>query len=254
LERGDLALEGGLRADDPQDLAVEWSPRLGLRYRIGDSGWLLRSSWSRAFKLPSFFALASPPALGGNPDLRPETSEGADLGLELERGAARAGVALWTATYEDLVDFDFERFTHVNRSRIEAEGIELTGRWQPIEALRVSTAWTLQEVDGERTANVVLHSPEWFGNVGLEWSAADSVRLRVDARFADKTEDVQIPVPDRTRVAGHQVVDVAASWRVAERWLVSARVDNAAGEDYEQMVGFPQPGRTARAGFHYDFR
>ncbi len=37
---------------------------------------------ARGFKLPSFFALASPPQLGGNPDLRPETSVGVDFGVD----------------------------------------------------------------------------------------------------------------------------------------------------------------------------
>jgi outer membrane cobalamin receptor len=254
VTRGDLVIEGGLRADDPEELGVEWSPRLGLRYRIGESGWSVRGGWSQAFKLPSFFALASPPALGGNPDLVPETSEGADLGVELGSGSASLAVTLWTSSYDDLVDFDFETFLHVNRSRIEADGVELQGRWRASERVRVDSAWTVQDLEGASDANVVLHSPEWFGNVGVEWSAADSVRIRVEGRFAGETADVQIPLPERAQLDDWQVVDVAASWRVAERWLVRGYVDNLADEEYQHFAGFPQPGRTARVGVEYDFR
>ena len=249
-----LVVEGGVRADDPEELGVEWSPRLGVRWQIADSDWHLRSAWSRAFKLPSFFALASPPALGGNPDLLPETSVGFDAGLGLERGSTRFGVTVFSNTYRDLIDFDFETFTHVNRSRVEAEGAELEAGWQPVTRLRLSTAWTLQDVGGTSAANVVLHSPEWFGNVGLEWSVVDSVRLRAEARFAGETADVQIPIGDAARVAGHEVVDLAASWQAAERFTVRGRVDNVLDEEYEQFLGFPQPGRTAGVGIHYDFR
>jgi outer membrane cobalamin receptor len=254
VESGPLVVEGGVRADDPEALPVEWSPRAGLRFRIADSGWLLRSAWSRAFKLPSFFALASPPALGGNPSLLPESSTGVDAGVEYQRGPDRFGLTLFRSTYEDLIDFDFERFQSVNRSRIEAEGIELAARWRPVERLLVATAWTLQDVDGASTANVVLHSPERFGSLSLELSPSDAVRLRLEARSVGETEDVQIPLDGSSRVGGYEVVDVQASWRAAERWLLRAGVDNAAGEEYQHFVGFPQPGRRARIGIEYALR
>ncbi|HEX2463440.1 MAG TPA: TonB-dependent receptor [Thermoanaerobaculia bacterium] len=254
VDIGPLVVEAGLRADDPESLDVEWSPRLGVRWAIADSGWQVRSSWSRAFKLPSFFALASPPALGGNPALEPETSNGADAGVEYVRNGNRLGLTLFRSTYHDLIDFDFEQFLHVNRSSVEAEGVELTGRLRPVESLLVFAALTLQDVESPTAANVALHSPDHFGNLGIEWSPLEPLLLRVEARYASDTEDVQIPVPDRTEVEGWTVVDLAASWRLANAFTLRARLDNATDEEYEQFVGFPQPGRRARVGVQYDFR
>jgi vitamin B12 transporter len=214
----------------------------------------VRGSWSRAFKLPSFFALASPPALGGNPDLLPETSNGADAGVEYVSRANRFGLTLFRSTYHDLIDFDFEQFLHVNRSSVEAEGVELTARLRPVESLLVFAAWTLQDVESPTAANVALHSPDRFGNLGLEWSPLEPLLLRIEARFASDTKDVQIPAADRTEVDGWEVVDLAASWRLADALTLRARLDNATDEEYEQFVGFAQPGRRARVGVQYDFR
>ena len=254
IRAGPLVIEGGLRADDPESLEVEWSPRVGARWAIADSGWLVRGSWSRAFKLPSFFALASPPALGGNPELLPETSNGADAGVEYVRRVNRFSLTLFRSTYHDLIDFDFEQFLHVNRSSVEAEGVELGARLQPVESLLVFAALTLQDVESPTAANVALHSPDHFGSLGLEWSPIEPLLLRIEARFASDTEDVQIPVPDRTEVDGWEVVDLAASWRLASAFTLRARLDNATDEEYEQFVGFPQPGRRARVGIEWGFR
>jgi outer membrane cobalamin receptor len=253
FDAGPVTVEAGVRADDPESLDVEWSPRLGVRAALGDSGWQARGSWSRAFKLPSFFALASPPALGGNSGLLPETSNGADAGIEYVGGDHRFGLTVFRNRYHDLIDFDFEQFLHVNRSRVEAEGVELTARARPLESVVVFAAWTLQDVESPTAANVALHSPDSFGDVGVEWSPIEAVLLRVAARFASDTEDVQIPVPERTAVDGYEVLDLAASWRLAQRLTLHARLDNATDQDHEQFVGFPQPGRRARAGVQYRF-
>jgi outer membrane cobalamin receptor len=254
VDAGPLVIEAGLRADDPGSLDLEWSPRLGVRWAIADSGWQVRSSWSRAFKLPSFFALASPPALGGNPALVPETSNGADAGLEYLRRGDRFGLTLFRSTYHDLIDFDFEQFLHVNRSSVEAEGVELTARLRPIGPLVVFAALTRQNVESPTAANVALHSPDHFGSLGVEWSPLEPLLLRAEARFASGTEDVQIPVPDRIDVDGWEVVDLAASWRLADAFTLRARLDNATDEHYQQFVGFPQPSRRARIGVQYHFR
>ncbi|HLE83812.1 MAG TPA: TonB-dependent receptor, partial [Thermoanaerobaculia bacterium] len=83
-ESSPLVVELGLRADFPEGGSEQASPRLGMSWRPGDGRTRFRASAGRAFKLPSFFALASPPALGGNPELEPETMVGGDLGVERE--------------------------------------------------------------------------------------------------------------------------------------------------------------------------
>ena len=77
LGSGDLLVQVGGRVDVPTGERAQWSPRAGASYRPGGGSTRLRGVFGRAFKLPSFFALGSPPALGGNPDLRSETSWGA---------------------------------------------------------------------------------------------------------------------------------------------------------------------------------
>jgi vitamin B12 transporter len=208
---GRLSLEAGIRADFPQEQGAEWSPRFGARYVLGGST-SLRGTVSRAFKLPSFFALASPAQLGGNPELRPETSVGVDIGLDQKfaDGALAVGLTAFWIRYEDLIDFDFERFQNVNRDEVKSRGAELSVRWDPEERVTVLADVTYQDAQSPDTDQPLRNLPKWSGSVRL-----------------------------------------AYSWELAPAWEILARVDNLTDADVQHFIGFPQPGTSARIGLRH---
>ncbi|MEM7356710.1 MAG: TonB-dependent receptor, partial [Acidobacteriota bacterium] len=258
IERGDLLFEIGSRLDFPEDTSAQWSPRLGIRYQLGDDGSTrLRASAGRAFKLPSFFALASPPQLGGNPDLRPETSLGADLGIEHSFGGNAdsrpidAGLTLFYSRYENLVDFDFETFSHVNRSEVEARGVESYLTWRPDArfALRLNLTW--QEVKNIGSDARLRHRPRWVGGLRLTWTPRPTLRFELSSQGVSESFDEQIPVTDRFTTSGYQLLALSGSWKLASSWELRGRVDNLADKNYETLIGFPGPGRALRLGLRY---
>ena len=130
-EPGPLLLEASLRLDAATGDSLQVNPQVGVVWRLDASGATrLRATGGRASKLPSFFALSSPRALGGNPDLRPERTLGGEVGAERSFGSGRLalGAAFFVQEYRDLVDFDFDLFQSVNRKRVRAKGTELTLR------------------------------------------------------------------------------------------------------------------------------
>ena len=251
--RNRLSLELGLRADFPEDAGEELSPRLGLGYRLGSGTTRLRASAARAFKLPSFFALASPPALGGNPDLRPEESWGGDLGIShrFQEAGADLDVTVFLQRYKDLVDFDFETFSHVNRSRVRARGAEMALAWRPETAWNAAANLTWQEVEDVDTGQPLRHRPRWSGSVRAGWQARAGFDLAADLRFVSSSVDEQIPVPERREVEGYTLLGAAAHWRLGRRWRLTARADNLTDESYETLVGFPGAGRSGRLSLRW---
>lgn len=241
--RGGWTFELGSRIDLPEDTAAQWSPRLGIARQLGKAR--LRASAGRAWKLPSFFALASPPELGGNPDLRPETVLGGDLGIEWRD----ASLTLFYNRFENLVDFDFESFLHLNRAEVETRGVEGTWSFRPVESvsLRASTTW--QEFESEAD---LRHRPKWTGSVQTQWQASETVRLDLDAHAVSRFFDRQIPVEDRRTVDGYELLGLGAAWRFAEAWELRLRLDNLLDERYETLIGFPGPERSVRAGVRWN--
>jgi vitamin B12 transporter len=255
-ERGDAVFELGSRFDVPEGKANEWSPRLGVSWRPGQGPTRVHASAGRAWKQPSFFALASPPALGGNPALRAEKVLGGDLGIEhdLASGRAGAGVTAFYNRYSDLIDFDFQRFLHVNRARVEARGIETTASWSPLTSLALHADATWQQVEDVTTHAKLRHRPKWVGGVRMDWRPAPRLELHLDSQAVSHSFDEQIPVPDRDTVAGYGVVGLTGSWRLTESWEVKGRVDNLTGKRYETLIGFPGAGRSLRLGLRYASR
>ena len=251
-ERGGLVLEGGLRVDLPEELSSELSPRLAARYRLS-RGTVLRGSASRAFKLPSFFVLGTPRQLGGNPELKPETSVGGDVGLdhEVTHWGLKLGAAIFHTRYRDLVDFDFETFQFVNRASVEATGLELSLDWHPRELVQVETALTWQSVEDRVSAQPPLHQPDWFGSARLTLRPRPALKLNLEFRFASESLDLQIPVPERDSVRGYGALDLAASWKLSRQWTLRGRIDNLTDKTYERFIGFPEPGLSARIGVHF---
>ena len=246
VRTGRVTFNFGSRADDPEHLDLEWSPRLGLVAHLGDSGWRLRSSWSQAFKLPSFFALASPPQLGGNPGLRPETSEGLDLGLELDRPQSSIAIVAFVNRYNDLIDFDFDTFQNINRSHVEAEGIEISSQLQPTDRLRLGIDWTFQDVVDLATGELLLNEPAWFGSLRIDWRGTPEVDLHLDARFSAGSLDQQLAVPDRDSVDGYEVFGLSLRWQMSRSLVITGRLDNLTDAEWQQFIGFPQPRRSGR--------
>ena len=253
---GDLSVEAGLRADFPRERGTEWSPRVGARYALGQSGTELRGTVSRAFKLPSFFALASPPQLGGNSDLRPEISVGVDVGID-QRVAdwdLMASFTVFWIRYQDLIDFDFDLFQNINRDEVNAKGIELSLRWDPDPRVKEFSDLTYQNAESPGSAEPLRNLPEWMGSVRVGFQPIEPLEVRVELSFASESFDVQIAVPDMTVVGGYGLLDLAASWDLSAAWEVLARVDNLTDTDYRHFIGFPQPGVTGKIGLAYTLR
>lgn len=245
---GATAVEGGLRLD-LSDGRSEWSPRLGLSQRLSRHA-RLRAGLGRAFKLPSFFVLASPPALGGNPDLLPESGWSGELGLDLEAagGRLRAQLTWFDARYEDLVDFSFEEFRHVNRESTEARGLEAALVLAPAASLRLEADLTWQRARAPGSADELLYRPDFFGVARLRWQPREALALRLELSGVTSYADRQLPAPGLTRVAGYALLGASAQLRLRPGLSVSVRGDNLLGRDYQTYIGFPGPGRAWRAG------
>jgi vitamin B12 transporter len=249
-ERGRVLYELGTRLQIASGDSAQLEPRIGVRYRSASGATRLRASAGRASQQPSFFALASPRALGGNPRLKPQRTVGGELGVERSLRAMRleVGATLFRQDFRDLVDFDFHAFLHVNRARVRAQGAELWLRWEPQRTVKLALDATWVDARDPSGTQPLLHRPRWSGGARLDWRPTARVGLRLDVRAVTRSLDHQIPVPDRSSVAGYGLSGFSAWCRWRKGWTLRTRLDNLADRRYETLIGFPGPGRSFWTG------
>jgi outer membrane cobalamin receptor len=246
-ERGVLVYELGARVDVPEGHSAELSPRLGVTYRFPGHATRIRASVARGFKLPGFFVLSSPPALGGNPDLDPESSVGGDVGVEHDFDSASVSTSLtvFASRYKDLIDYIFEGPAPqaINRDNVDSRGVEVALGWQATQHVSLKLNVTGQDVEDSDTGERIRARPEWVGATRFDW------RIREDFRW---TADLQV-VSGATHLLGttdgYQLWGTALFYDGFPKWRLQLRADNLADEEYETFVGIPGAGRSIRFGF-----
>lgn len=207
----------------------------------------LLASYGTAFHAPTFNDLYYPPFYGipsANPDLKPEQSRSAELGLNQQLGTWNWAVNAYQTRINDLIVLDPNRnYVPFNVSKARIRGVEgqlgahLAG-WQVQAYLTLQRP---QNIDGgannghllprrpQRTARIDLDRRFGAFGVGSTWYAAGS-------SYDD--------VANRHRLGGYSTLALRASWHFTADWQFEAKLANAFDHNYETVYYFNQPGRS----------
>ncbi|HEX2225080.1 MAG TPA: TonB-dependent receptor [Thermoanaerobaculia bacterium] len=245
---GRVRLEAGVRRDDNNVYGAETSLRGGLVVELSRSA-RLRASYGEAFRAPSLGELFFPGS--GNPELQPETGESYELGFDAEAGPWRFSLTGFENRQTNLISFDFVDFRNINIGRAKSRGVEAeAGLQQGIYSARLSATWL--ETEDQDTGLALLRRPEESAALMLTARPGDFT-FNLEGRYVGEREDVDPVTFGRAGSPSYTRLDAAARWR-ALPWLAPyARVENVADEEYQEVLGFPSPGRTFIGGLAVDF-
>jgi vitamin B12 transporter len=223
------------------------------------AGWTLHAAYGEGISQPTFYDLYGffPGSFRGNPELRPERSQGWEAGLRWQDQAFSLAATAFSARLRDeIVDVFFPDFTATTRNVDGASrrrGIELSADYRVAESLRLSLNYTYLDADERREpADAAIrevrrprHSANAaaFGTAGrLSWSAS--------AAYVGARSDVNFDVfPARPVVLGDYVLASArVGWRLTDALEAFGRIENALNEDYQDVVGYRTAGRSVHAG------
>ena len=249
-----LAAQIGIRhdrIDEGESSDSQTTPHLGLVWDLPGGSTTLKANFNKGFQPPSFFALGFP--LGGNPDLKPERSKNADLTLARRIGSAGSvlQLSLFRTRYEDLVDFDSDTFTNINRGTIVVQGIEPELKLQMNQHWRVHANASLLNIDERDGLQSLRNRPERKAAASVAYDFAGGHTAFIGMRYSGEFLDRSNPTGD-IGMPSFTVVDAAGSVRFGAL-RVSLAIDNLFDKDYEQFVGFPAQDRRLRVELRGDF-
>ncbi|QQR74293.1 MAG: TonB-dependent receptor [Holophagales bacterium] len=240
--RGERARwEAGVRRDDNDAFGGATSYRGGGTLRLAQD-LLIRASYGEAFRAPSLADLYYPGF--GNPDLAPERSRGAEVGLEATHGGWHVVLTAFETRLKDLVQYDFLLGRPFNTGRARTRGVEGEVRAQR-ERIWLRASATYLEANDSDTGARLFRRPRLTAALALG-ARAGACDLDGVVRFVGDRVDVgDVPL------ASYRVVDVGLTWRRAAIVRPYARVENLFASRYEEAAGFPAPGRTFVAGLTF---
>lgn len=241
------SVEAGVRRDDNDDFGGHTSPRLGALVRTGERGRLF-ASYGEAFRAPSFLDLYFP--FYGNPDLEPETSKSVEVGWSWS-GPVNLSLAAFDNRIRNLIEGAPPTFLAANVGRARTRGGELTaglarGRWD------ARLAATYLDSENLATGAELRRRPRESASLLVAW-APDRWRLSAVGRYVGERLDADAATFAERTNPSYTRLDFAASFDLGHGVEVTGRVDNAADERYEEVLGFRAPGRTLIGGVALGF-
>jgi len=271
---GRFHLNPSVRLDWNSGYGLFFSPMLGSVYTAANN-LQIKFSLGRAFRAPGFNDLYSP--LYGNPDLKPEIGNAAELRFEYATGGmTRAGLSLFSRVIHDRIAWlptQAGLWRPQNVNRMNFLGLEWEGHGDYLDLIRIDNELTyirarqrnreLVYFDGTQTVFEDVERPAAFVPafaVSSRWTInlTDAAALNLAIVYTsarknyyenwDGYPDISI---DTKNLSAYVRFDLGGSVTIYERLSINAGCKNLLDEQYATQFGnttadldYPMPPRT----------
>ncbi|MCX8097781.1 MAG: TonB-dependent receptor [Casimicrobiaceae bacterium] len=240
--QGPIRVAGHLRLDDSNQFGTRttgtvsagWAAAPGVRVSL---------TAGTAFKAPTFNDLYYPGF--SNPRLKPEASRSLEALLSWQRETMRLSLLGYRSQVRDLIRFVCDANFNCapqNVARARLQGVTATLE-QDLGALRLSASLDLLDARNRLTDRRLPRRAREWGQLSLVAPLPGGIELTATLRGSGERFD---DADNRNRLPGYAVVDLAARWRFARDWQLTAALDNLFDRDYQTARGYSTGGRLWR--------
>ena len=260
-----LFLSGALRHDLNSDFEDATTWRATVAYEVPWTESRLHGSYGTGVTNPTFFEQFGffPDSFVGNPDLRPEQSEGFDIGVEQPflDGRVVLDVTYFQADLEDEIVTVFDPATAFltvdsQAGRSERQGVEVSLEAELGEGLSLDAAYTYLDAE-DPDGLIEIRRPRHVASLGLDQRFLDErANVGITVRYNGQQEDsefVSTTPESRIELDPYTLVDVYGGYRITDQVEAFARIENLLDQDYEEVFSFTSPGIGAYAGLRVRF-
>ena len=247
------SLQASVRRDlnDSFRDATSWS--IAGAWQVPGRDLRLRASAGRATVNPDMFQqFGWSGTYRGNPDLKPETTQGYEVGADLgfAGGRGQAGLTIFTGKIEDMIAGAGDTSVNVEGSSTR-KGAELALTYEASDWLRLGASYTYIHARTEAGTPVVRQPRHQLGLSATGAFAEGRGAVGVDALWVAGAYDEEwfrSDTPDTTELPAYTVVNLAAHYDLTPAVRLSGRVVNLFDEDYFEAWGYYGRGRAAHVG------
>ena len=241
------------------------NPKLAASFAISE-GTRLHGAFGTGIRPPDAFEIA----FTDNPGLKPERSKSGELGASqtFAGGAVQFDGTAFVNSYTDLIISVGRTFAGVSRYRTDnisnarARGAELSAAWRHGSGIAVRANYTFLDTEilaasGSSSAqtpyavgDALIRRPRHSSAIDASFTR-DRVGAFAQLQMRGQALDIEPAFGASGGLymnGGHAVLNAGGSWRPVKAVEVFARALNLFDREYEEVLGYPAPGRTAYVG------
>ena len=204
--------------------------------------WTLTAGIGRGFRAPD---ASDRFGFGGNPDLNPESSNNAQLGLHFSPGVRHGfDLELYANDLDNLIEFDMQTFTLVNVDKAQIRGVELGYDYRG-DAFTLRAALVDQRADDVSTDSRLLRRAERTANLSYVQNIGKH-RVGLSVLASGDRMDFGGTVLD-----SYVIASLTGQLQLGRAWQVNARIENLFDESYQTAAGFRMQERSGFVELKY---
>ena len=214
----------------------------------------LKGSVGTGFKAPTLAELFQNfPSFNffGNPNLRPETSIGYDLGFEqaaLEK-RVRFGATYFHNNIDNLIAINNTSTSFENVGKATTYGVESFVAVTPWEPLTFRGDYTYLMAKNDILDQELLRRPKHKASLDAAWRVTEAAVLSATVVYVGPWRDVsRWGTVTGLTANGYALVNLAGSYDLGNGVSAYARIDNLLDRRYQSPTGFLRPGLGVFAG------
>jgi vitamin B12 transporter len=258
-----LTVTAGGRWDHYQLAGNAFTYRFSGAYLIEAIKTKLRASYGTAFKAPDLFDTFSTAAFAlGNRGLRPETSQGYDVGFDqyLWDSGVTFSASYFQNYIHDVIAFvptSLVTGFYQNQNSGGTHGIETEIRINPIKNWQTRAAFTWTE-SYSMVAGVTQRVPDiprYFFSLDTNYKFFNTLTVGFGALYSGQQEgeDFSFFPAKYVRLNDYWVLRTYARWQVNDHLAFTFRVENLSDQHYYTTIGYPALGTAVFGGAEIHF-
>ncbi|NIB40482.1 TonB-dependent receptor [Pseudomaricurvus alkylphenolicus] len=230
------------RPADRDDRFENWSPKLGVLYRI-DNDTQVYANVSQGFRAPQATELYRLQRAQQVADLDSESLDSLEIGLRGQQSLVAYEVIAYAMKKENVIFRDSD-FFNVADGETRHLGLELALSYSINEQwdVALSASYAEHEYDDDRVlggiaidGNEVDSAPKHFGNLRLGWNPVANARAELEwVHQGDYYTDPE----NLHSYEGHDILNLRGTWQVNQSTRLTARATNLTDREYAERADY----------------
>ena len=223
----------------------------------------LRASYGTAFKAPDLYnTFSTSPTALGNPNLKPETSQGFDTGIDqsLWDGRIFLSASFFHNYIRDVIAFVPSGPVtggYANQNTGETYGIETELRANPFKSWQIRAAFTWTE-SYFTTAGVTQRNPyvpRYLFSFDTNYSIIRGLTVGIGSLFEGQREgeDFSYFPAKYVGMGDYWLLRAYARWELNDHFAIAFRGENLTDQHYQTTIGYPALGTALFCGAEIRF-